>query len=153
MIVLKNDSSKKKGLKTTCCIIMIVTLFITGLLSSFSYQKECLAAQKIGKVKANSIDMCYSNMNTFVYKFKWKKVKNVDGYQVRVIEAESYDFDNIIRTIDRHTTFSNKARFELESADDLGVYDIRVQVRAFKFKGTGYKYGPWSTSSSFMLYV
>ena len=153
MLSFKDGCTKRRGFRVFCGIAIAMILLVASFASASIHQTKCSAAQRLGKVKPSSIKETYSSYNTFVYKYKWKKVNGADGYQVRIIEAESFDFDNVIRTIDRETVFSNKARFRLESADDLGVYSVRVQVRAFRYKGVGYEYGPWSTSSKFMLYV
>lgn len=110
-----------------------------------TYKDYVYLNEKPGNTKASSIDYTGTNEDYSIESFKWTKASRAEGYQVRFISADSYDYDDLIVTYGRGTTNTNS--ISLKTPDvDIGEY-FRVQVRAFRTKKDGTKvYGDWITS-------
>ncbi len=111
-----------------------------------TYKDYVYLNEKPGNTKANSIEYTGTNENYSIESFKWTKASRAEGYQVRFISADSYDYDDLIVTYVRGTTNTNSISLKTPEID-TGKY-FRVQVRAFRTKKNGTKvYGDWITST------
>lgn len=111
-----------------------------------TYKDYVYRNEKPGNTKASSIEYTGTNDTYSIESFEWNKASRAEGYQVRFISADSYDYDDLIVTYGRGTTDTNS--ISLKTPDlDTGEY-FRVQVRAFRTKKGGTKvYGDWITST------
>ena len=140
---IKTDSVKKI---ITFALIALLVVLMSNSLSISAATKKPWYEKKVNEL---SIRLADWNSHTNKYTFKWGKIKKVDGYQVRIIDRDLYDYDDIVRVYDRGTTYKNKGKIKMElSIDHSDVSFIKIQVRPYKIKMDGTnKYGKWSTSA------
>lgn len=111
-----------------------------------TYKDYVYLNEKPGNTKASSIDYTGTNEDYSIESFKWTKASRAEGYQVRLISADSYDYDDLIVTYGRGTTNTNSISLKTPEIDTRELF--RVQVRAFRTKKNGTKvYGDWITST------
>ena len=130
------------------CFFRRVWLFFLVLTIFYLTQVQiCYASEneRPSDVDASSIKYVSSSYdNMFV--FKWKKVENATGYQVRLIYRDYYDYDDIAVHFARSWTTKNKIKIKANTPDSEDFY---VQIRTFKRDDNLKRvYGNWVTNNT-----
>ena len=139
---------KKTGKRFLVLLLVVFSLFAFAAPVSAKSKK----VKAPGKVKASSIQLVKSTRDKYGYEcivFKWKKVKGASGYQIRIIDSERYEYDDVAHIYTRDSTKKNKITTDAPLSSQMISSGIRLQVRAYKSynKGKSKKYGKWVTSS------
>ncbi len=128
----------KKIRKT--CVLFICMAILMGLSVSTAHA----ASKRIRKVKASSIVYTGSSADYKAVSFEWERIKGVTGYQVRLIDKDSYDDHHVVKIYLNASSLKRNIYIDLASISKGTSY--RVQVRAYKNKKGRLFFGKWSTS-------
>lgn len=125
-------------MKKLLSLFLAAVMLFSVLSAVFTAEAASAPAKVTGVSMVTTVDRFKKSAKTVI---KWKKVKGVTGYQLKLGEGP-YDGKYYYTTAT--VKGAKKTSIKYSEAYNAGIAYSRVKIRAYKVKGGKTVYGPWS---------